>query len=177
MESPIYNLLNKLKNLPRHVSHIYNFLIERNSNINTGLKKVWESELNKKFTEQQWGIIVKQMLKPMRDACSKLIQFKILNRLYWTPVKLFRAKISNSDACWRCKQSPGNLLHMFIMCPILTSYWQKVMGKINSILNSNLPLTPTLGLLNFLDYKVQIETEKIKWLKIALTTARRVRLY
>lgn len=153
-------------------SRLYNYLTEDLNVANSGLKMVWERDLGNFFDEDEWDSLVKPMLKPMRDARSKLIQFKILNQLNWTPVKLHRAGISNSKACWRCKLNPGDMEHMFLTCPFLTTYWYKVMEKINKYLN--LVLTPALCLLNSLDRDVTIEQKKALWLKAALTTSKRV---
>lgn len=176
IESSVYSVFKKIVKLPRLVSLIYNYLTERINVANLGLQRVWETDLGKLFEEDDWSAIVKKMLKPIRDARSKLIQFKILNRLYWTPVKLHRVGMCNSNICWRCKQSPGDMVHMFLTCPSLTSFWQRIMRKINSTLNLDLTLTPTLCLLNYLDHNTKLDTKRTHWLKIALTTAKRVLL-
>ena len=110
----------------------------------------------------------------MRDARSKLIQFKIFNRLYWTPVKMQRTGLSDSTLCWKCKSDNGNLVHMLFTCSTLQPYWKKVIEEINTILDTNLQLTPTLCILNKLNPAKGISSEKVSWIKIALTTAKRL---
>lgn len=85
------------------------------------------------------------MLSSMRDARSKLIQFKIFNRLYWTPVRINRLGLSQSNLCWRCKTHKGDLLHMFLYCPSINAYWQRGIEKITNSLGTNIILAPTLG--------------------------------
>lgn len=60
------------------------------------LKLAWERDLNILLTESEsdgeWNAILYNMKKMSRELRTRLIQFKILNRIYWTPVKLHRAK-------------------------------------------------------------------------------------
>lgn len=100
------------------------------------------------------------MLSPMRDARSKPIQFKIFNRLYWTPVRMNRLGLSESNLCWRCKTDKGDLLHMFLYCPNLTAYWQRVTEKIIDSLGTNINLTPALCLLNSMKGNKRINEKK-----------------
>ena len=126
------------------------------------------------FEDDEWNRLVKGMLNPMRDARSKLIQFKILNRLYWTPVRKRRAGLSLSDLCWRCQAERGGVVHMFLNCPSLAIYWQRVMQKITDSLGVNVELTPAVCLLNSLKGHERIGLKKAQWLKVAITTAKRV---
>ena len=79
------------------------------------------------YEDNEWKELVKEMLNPMTYARSKLTQFKIINRLYWTPVRMNRAGLSHSNLCWRCQTEQGDMVHMFLSCPNLTIYWQRVM--------------------------------------------------
>lgn len=114
------------------------------------------------------------MLKPMRDARSKLIQFKILNRLYWTPLKLYRAKMMQTNTCWRCHSAPGDLLHMFLTCPNIAGFWRDIMAKLCSSLKCQVVLTPQLCLLNLVDPKGNVKGKRSSWLKTAFTMAKRI---
>lgn len=63
---------------------------------------------------------------------------------------------------------------MFLHCPNLTTYWQRVIEKIIDSLGTNISLTPALCLLNSIKGNERMNVKKAQWLKIALTTAKRV---
>lgn len=176
IQSDIYTKLQVFSQLqlPHLAGLIYHHLIEGFSGATTGLKAAWEKDISIIYENDDWNKIVKEMLKPMRDARSKLIQFKIVNRRYWTPVRMQRAGLNNSSLCWRCQTGQGDIVHMFFSCPNLATYWERVMAKINAGLGTRVKLTPALCLLNSLKGNVRIDRKKAQWLKVALTTAKRV---
>lgn len=88
LHSDIDEQIKKHSVLPHIASSIYTYLISK-YNVNTGgLKAVWERDLGIVFDDDDWNTLVKQMLLPMRDARSKLTQYKILNRIYFTSAML-----------------------------------------------------------------------------------------
>lgn len=174
IESSVHSKLKKMKFVPHLVGHLYSFLTEEDNEVNMGLKKAWEKDLETTFERNEWEAMVKNMLTAMRDARSKLIQFKIFNRLYWTPVKMHRARLSQSNLCWRCNLECGNLVHMLFSCPNIQVFWWMVTERIGQILGKNIKPTPTLCILNKLDTTIKITSQKLRWLKVALTTAKRV---
>ena len=68
------------------------------------------------------------MLNPLRDTRSKLIQSKILNRLYWIPVRKYTTGMNHSDIR-RCQSEQGDIVHMFLKCPTVATYWQRIIKK------------------------------------------------
>lgn len=89
-------------------------------------------------------------------------------------MKLHKAGIIFSNLCWRCKIDQGDITHMFLMCPRLNNYWRRVMEKINDSLGQEVNLTPALCLLNCLEGNDNIGRLQAQWLKVAITTAKRV---
>lgn len=53
----------------------------------------------------------------MRDAWSKLIQFKILNRLYWTPGRKYRGELSLQISAGDAMLNEGTLSICFSSVP------------------------------------------------------------
>lgn len=99
IESPALFTFKKIGKLTHLISLIYKYFTESINVVNSGLQRVWEIDLRKTFEEDEWGTIIKKMLKPMRDAQPKLIQFKILNKLHWTPLKLNKAGMCDVNHC------------------------------------------------------------------------------
>lgn len=67
-----------------------------------GLKTCWEKDLAQMIPENNWKKLYASWHCYSREAQSQLICYKILNRSYWTPSKLARLNLRNSDLCWRC---------------------------------------------------------------------------
>ena len=114
------------------------------------------------------------MLLPMRDARYKLIQFKVFNRIYWTPLRLNIICLIESNLCWRCQSSTGDIIHMFSNCPSLHTFWQKVMKKTWDILGTAIPANYALLLLNITNNIYRLRSSCLTWLKVSQTTAKRV---
>ncbi len=66
---------------------IYSLPIDGFSGTTAGIGTAWEMDVVVRYDDAEWNEQVKEMLDPMRDAGSKLIQFTIFNRLYWIPVR------------------------------------------------------------------------------------------
>lgn len=93
-----------------------------------GLKKVWERDLGVTFNNDDWSTLVEQMFLPMRDARSKLIQYKIFNRICFTLARPQVIGLIPSGLSWRCNSSQGDIVHMFFGCPqtvadLLHDHW------------------------------------------------------
>lgn len=104
-----------LSGLPHLAGQIYKYLIEGFKGTTFGLKDVWERDLTVTYEDDEWNKLVKEMLNHKRDARSKPFQFKILNRLYWTPVKKNRAGLRPSNNRRRCQRDQGNMVHIFLI--------------------------------------------------------------
>ena len=173
-QSDICNFVIKICGLPHAASFVYSYLITRTSTSTEGLKIVWERDLGVSFEDEEWNTLVEEMLHPMRDARSKLIQYKILNRVYLTPTRLRQMKLMPTGLCWRCNSSQGDIVHMFFSCASLNTFWYQVMGKISSSLGKEITINPSLCLLNKIDGIEGISPRHLAWLQIAITTAKRV---
>uniref|UniRef100_A0A672FIY2 Uncharacterized protein n=1 Tax=Salarias fasciatus TaxID=181472 RepID=A0A672FIY2_SALFA len=68
----------------------------------------WEKDLGLIITQEEWDTILKNVKKKKkkksRELRTRLGQFKILQKMYWTPHRLHRAGLSGSPACWKCQQ-------------------------------------------------------------------------
>ena len=74
------------------------------------LRLVWEGDLKATFTDREWSRILQNMKKMSRELRTRLVQFKILNRVYWTPSKLYKVTLKQDPDCWRCQNGEGTLI-------------------------------------------------------------------
>lgn len=80
-----------------------------------------------------------------------------------------RLGLSQSNLCWRCKTDKGDFLLLFLYCPSIDTYWQRITNN----LDTNIILTPALCLLNSMKGNEKIKEKKAQWLKVALITAKK----
>ena len=79
----------------------------------------WSKDLNIDVTHKEWDGTCENIKRVSRDIKIRWIQFKILNRFYWTPSRLFRLKLRDNADCWKCYSSEGTLLHLLWECPMV----------------------------------------------------------
>ena len=99
-----------------------------------------------------------------------LINYKILNRTYWTPCKKARLGLGNSDLCWRCDASRGTFVHMLYSCPRIDLLWSKIISLINTVMSSTLVQQLLLCLFGVLLKGSGLTVHQIVWCKTALIT-------
>ena len=112
-------------------------------------KTSWEKDLSIEFEEEEWDEICKNSKKMSKDTRVKLIQFKILNRFYWTPSRLHRLGLKDTAECWKCTDpsSEGTLVHTLWECPVIESYWKQVHNCIIEMTKVDFPFCPRLYIL------------------------------
>lgn len=104
-------------------------------------------ELDREDWEDMWDY----PLQPLVATRDKLIQFKILHRIYYTPQRLHRIYPTSSAACWRCSGVPAGFLHIFWDCPQIQEYWKEVTQFIHKLTTIPIPLTISVCLLGLVE--------------------------
>lgn len=104
----------------------YLMLLKCSDKGTSALKSTWEADLNASFTEREWSRILLNFKKMSRELKTRLIQFMILNRIYWTPSKLYKVKLIQTRECWRCHNGEGTLTHMLWSCPKIQDFWSEI---------------------------------------------------
>nr|XP_014342703.1 PREDICTED: structural maintenance of chromosomes protein 1B [Latimeria chalumnae] len=98
------------------------------------LHSKWERELDIQMDNETWSEIWRICTRASREVQSRLIQFKVIHRAYWYLSKMHKAGILDSDACWRCKSSPGTFLHMLWSCSRTRDLWREIAEKVSLVL-------------------------------------------
>lgn len=111
------------------------------------LRIIWQRDLGIDMEQDVWENIVNNMGWPVRDIKSKFIHYKIIHRYKWTPVRLKRLGLIQSDECWKCKGSMGTFLHLMWECPLVSPFWDQVIKTIEEWLEQSLPNSPRFCLL------------------------------
>ncbi|KAL2085077.1 hypothetical protein ACEWY4_018397 [Coilia grayii] len=123
--------------LGHEASFYYSMLLDKYVS-SFSLKKVWERDLSTTFTDDEWMHVLCNSKKMARDLRTRLVQFKIINKMYWTPAKLFRVKLVNSPMCWKCTND-GTLTHMLWECPKVQQFWISIHECIEGVVGVEVP--------------------------------------
>lgn len=124
----------------------------------------------------QWAEITRSWYKISREIQTRLITYKIIHRLYWTPCKMARLKLCESELCWRCERSRGTLLHMLYECEKTQNLWEQIILLINKVFGVELSQGPALCILGIITEDVELSPQQTLWCRLALTTGCRIAL-
>lgn len=139
-----------------------------------GLKRAWDEDLQGEISGEQWEEITRSWYKISREIQTRLITYKIIHRLYWTPCKMARLKLCDSELCWRCERSRGTLLHMLYECEKTQNLWENIILFINKVFGIDLSRSPALCILGIVTEGVELSLQQTLWCRLALTTGCRI---
>lgn len=146
-KSTLLNDILKISQSNHAVSKYYSKLIQQNCNLPLVLKRIWESDLRLSFSESEWVKMCQNSKTLSRDLRIRLIQFKIVNRYYWTPTKLHKLGLKNTLNCWKCQKNNGTLFHTLWQCSKILGYWSKIHNCIREITGDRFEFSPRLYVL------------------------------
>lgn len=138
------------------------------------LKLIWEGDLNISFTDREWSRILQNMKKMSRELRTRLVQFKILNRLYWTPSKLYRVKLKQDPDCWRCQSGEGTLTHMLWSCQKIQDFWSEIHSNVTKIIGRDMPFSQRLYILGDPSALDDLPSHVAEWVQVALMLGRKL---
>ncbi len=105
----------------------YRLLMDKiDQNFHSALRRIWSNDLNLSLSDEDWSRICRNCKTVSRNLGVRLIQFKILNRFYWTPSRLFRLGLKDSAKCWKCEREDGDLMHALWSCSEIQTFWLMV---------------------------------------------------
>ena len=112
--------------------------------------------------------------KTSREVQTRLVTYRIIHRGYWTPCKMARLKLLDSDICWRCERHRGTLMHMLYECQMTTNLWEHIITFINKVLRADLIQNPALCILGIIPAGVDLSVQQTLWCRLALITGCRI---
>lgn len=172
-KNPIETFL-RLPPLLCKASKWYNICPWVKSNTSKSLKVIWERDLGCTIDDDTWKSILSNNGLHIREARGKFIQYKILNRYYYTPSRLYRMGIGRNDLCWKCQIAKGTLIHALWECPVISAFWSSVLSYMQGWLSCNLPKSPRLCLLGDKSEVPMLNKHTFRVLNTALVTCARL---
>lgn len=90
------------------------------------IKEAWAKDFDEEISDEIWNESLGKIQDCSRNSRHRLIQFKVVHRLYYSKTKLSKIYNSVSPVCDRCKIKEGSLSHMFWFCPKLFNFWTAI---------------------------------------------------
>lgn len=107
--------------LPKVLLVMYKELFKRSPVALTKCRECWEGEVPD-IEEEEWDDMWDQPFKHLVSARDRLIHFKFLHRIDFTPARLAVIYPSVSSECWRYGFSPADAKHIFWECPQIKTF-------------------------------------------------------
>lgn len=161
--------------LGHEASSYYSMFVSKVGNrITSALKVIWERDLGVAFEEEEWDIISGISKQVSRDIRTRLIQFKIFHRVYWTPSRLFRLGLKENPDCWKCHVGEGNLVHALWSCPKILDFWSNVHDYIIEITGTEYEFCPGLYVLGNPSRLSHIASPLADWIQTGIMIGRQI---
>lgn len=112
--SPIESLLSE-ENLKKPLSEVYKGLFVETPKMHNKCRDTW-SALIPDFGRDDWDDMWDRTFGILVSTRDRLIQFKLLHRIYYTLAKLAGIYGTGTGECWRCACSPADFDHIFWHC-------------------------------------------------------------
>ena len=173
-KSPIDNCLKLSSNENKLISHIYNNLLSISSPSPDNHKRKWEEEFGKPVPDDLWKKSLENIHTCSNNARHCLIQFKIIHRLHYSKEKLHKIYPEVSPICDKCQSSVATLLHSFVLCPKIQSFWVGVCGAMSEIMDTRIKPEPLLIILGISDDSRNLNTTQQRFLSYCLITAKKL---
>ncbi|KAL2081000.1 hypothetical protein ACEWY4_022853 [Coilia grayii] len=154
------------------VSKMYNALIAHKSKT-LPIEKIWERELSSCGIEIEWENIWENICDSSKNLAHQLIHYKLIHRVYATPLKRFQMKLVSSPECTLCQDKKvGTTMHMFWECTPIQEFWTEVLCVLSELLDINIQPNPCLCLLN-VDSQLSLTLTQRKLLMAGFTAAKK----
>lgn len=157
--------------LAKPISTIYRKLINNMPDPLTRLKETWEADIGD-LEECDWQEAVQSPRLVAIRPRFRLIQLKILHRVYYPRSRLYSWGRADSPLCLRGCKEEATFYHMLWDCPELVVFWSKITDVMSIVTGQPVPRDPRWLLLMVKgDQRWPPHTER--WLALAAGVAKR----
>ncbi|OCT98709.1 hypothetical protein XELAEV_18010940mg [Xenopus laevis] len=129
------------------LSTIYSCLRPRGNLPRPELYQKWITNISD-LTQEQWEVILSESLQPLIRARDRLIQFKYLDRAYYSPHVLHRINPAFPDQCNWCKGINADFFHLVWSCQLIQGLWSEIATYISHLMALPIETHPSVLLLN-----------------------------
>lgn len=158
----------------KFISRIYNTLLLAASPPTNKYKEGWEKDMGFPIPDNIWEDSLEYIHTCSNNARHCLIQFKIIHRLHYSKAKMHTIFPNVSPTCDKCQSSDATLLHGFVSCPKIATYWYDVFNTMSKILDTTLIPDPLLIILGTSELFKDLTTTQQQFLSYCIITAKKL---
>lgn len=134
------------KHLVSRLYHTIHTLTPRSVN---SARDRWSTDLGLDISDDQWQYCCRQTALISASCRFRIIHYKYLQQLYYTPAKKFRFRLSDNDCCERCRRPGADFLHLAWGCPRIQEFWEQVIAALGHMTGITLGADPLVALLGY----------------------------
>lgn len=138
------------EDLPKMRSAVYKELFVVRPKMLAKCKDTW-SALVTDFGGEDWDDMLDHPFQTLESARNRLIQFKILRRVYFTPARIAGTYGTGEAEYWRCTTDNADFDYIFWQCQLIQEFWKGVTHTIQKVLLVHVPVTVAVCLLGLVE--------------------------
>lgn len=147
---PILETLQQLIATPNHSNIVTQLYTHLQTEIGAHASKAhdkWNMVLETPLKADEWKTccVLTELLTP--NGNLRIIHFKYLHQVYYTPLKLYKYGLRDNATCKRCGQDQADFIHLAWNCDKIRQYWEQVIHLLMEVMLCNINCTPQLCLL------------------------------
>ena len=108
----------------------------------------WNNDLKTTDSNVKWKECLHVTNSITTNENLRLIQYKLMTRIYYTKSKVHKFDPSSSALCIKCLTEEDTLIHTFWECPAVNQVWMEIEKCINTVCRATIHLTPQLCILH-----------------------------
>lgn len=112
-------------------------------------KQAWEADLGEPITDETWTYCCTQTRYISPNYKHKLLHYKYIHRIYYTPVFLYKIHPEIPDTCPKCTRRGADFAHLTWACNKIQTYWVEVFRAITMMVGQQMQPSPMLALLGY----------------------------
>lgn len=140
----IGEILNKRGKKKRLLGNVYDILIKATSN-EEQLQKIynyWNKDLEILDAKTKWKECLLLTYQVTTNENLRLIQYKLMTRIYYSRDKIHKFDTSSSDLCLKCGKQSDSLIHAFWYCEKIRKTWEDIEKWLAIVCKTNVVLSP-----------------------------------
>ena len=130
------------------IGAVYNILTdaEDNEELLKNIYSKWNTDLGIEDAKHKWKGCLQNTYKTTTNENLRLIQYKLMTRMYYTRDKINKFDPTSSDRCLKCGTQKDSLMHAFWQCEKVRKTWANIERFLLRNGNCNVEFTPKICL-------------------------------
>lgn len=124
------------------ITKLYAASLRERVQLNSPSYNKWVALLGASLSLEMWKFCRVLTGRLTANCNLRIIHFKYLHQLYYTPMQLLRFGLRESSCCVRCGQGDAGFLHLAWNCKGIYRFWGKVTDLLTKVVSEPVQCTP-----------------------------------